>query len=292
MSQDDGDWTEVLHLIAEGSLPAALALRIDLPSITQIEQRARQDESFAFHYRSAKELQRHLYLDRILDIARAATRKTLARDKTRISALQRDVKMIRATEIPQNKNPGSASIAALRELKACAQYRRQVPDEIWTDYKRKVDEIVAEEEAARDTKRQVVSELGRTVCHHLAEGETLTAICRSQDMPDARDLRTMLWENSAFGTLYSEGRVRQGQALLERALAEAGEDHSAILRKDAYRWVSAELLADKPAALALEDIARRSERVRHLSRTMRKTRLMMEIVEAHVRDGKLVLREP
>ena len=112
-------------------------------------------------------------------------------------------------------------------------------------------------------------EIAVSICGRLANGEALTTICRSADMPSRRTVLKWLFDerNTDFVPMYARAREAQAEIMAEEIISIAddsagditiGEDgreivnHEAIqrsrLRVDARKWVAAKLLPRKYGA--------------------------------------------
>lgn len=96
--------------------------------------------------------------------------------------------------------------------------------------------------------------LGREICRRLAEGETLTALCREAAMPTRRRLQVWLAEQPAFAEAFREARRAQLETWSEELLLladglEGEESREALartkLRIEVRQWLIARL-APKP----------------------------------------------
>ncbi|NKC33383.1 terminase small subunit-like protein [Falsiroseomonas selenitidurans] len=89
-------------------------------------------------------------------------------------------------------------------------------------------------------------ELVAMICRRMAEGETLTAICRAPGMPAHSTVR--LWaieDRDGFSALYARAREAQAHAIAEGALDGAQRATDAALGRlefDARRWFAAKML--------------------------------------------------
>src|ERR1043165_8267359 len=88
-------------------------------------------------------------------------------------------------------------------------------------------------------------ELAAEICTRLANGETLSAICREDGMPATRTVREWAKANKAFGTAYSDAMEAGCHALLDETLEIAdNKDEPAESRKIRI-WTRHELAARK-----------------------------------------------
>jgi hypothetical protein len=91
------------------------------------------------------------------------------------------------------------------------------------------------------------AELGATICARLAEGESMSGICRDVDMPDRRTVLRWLVADTEFCRMYARARELGADVIAETAVAEAiapmgPEDvQRARLAFDARKWWVAKL---------------------------------------------------
>lgn len=108
-------------------------------------------------------------------------------------------------------------------------------------------------------------ELALVICERIAEGESLRAICRDDDMPARSSVFKWLIEHKAFSDQYARAREAQADALFEDILEIAddksqdvrvvGEDEREVcntefvqrarLRVDARKWMAGKLAPKK-----------------------------------------------
>lgn len=108
-------------------------------------------------------------------------------------------------------------------------------------------------------------ELALVICERIAEGESLRAICRGDDMPSRSSVFKWLIEHKAFSDQYTRAREAQADALFEDILEIAddksqdvkivGEDEREVcntefvqrarLRVDARKWMAGKLAPKK-----------------------------------------------
>ncbi|MBO1077272.1 terminase small subunit-like protein [Roseomonas marmotae] len=87
-------------------------------------------------------------------------------------------------------------------------------------------------------------ELAASICARMADGQTLTAICREDGMPDRATVFRWTETYPNFCSAYARAREAQAHALAELALLEAmraGADldpAAARVRFDAARWLA------------------------------------------------------
>lgn len=108
--------------------------------------------------------------------------------------------------------------------------------------------------------------LGDAICERLADGESLRAICRDDDMPNRATVFRWLGDNPAFCDQYARAREEQAEALADEIVSIADEndgraimsdgdevavvfDSTAVarnrLRVDARKWVASKLKPKK-----------------------------------------------
>jgi hypothetical protein len=105
--------------------------------------------------------------------------------------------------------------------------------------------------------------LADTICSRIAEGESLVAICQSEDMPHRATVFRWLADNTSFCDRYVRAREAQADKLAEEILqiADDGQNdtyqtddgeatnHDVIarsrLRVDARKWLAAKLAPKK-----------------------------------------------
>jgi hypothetical protein len=66
-------------------------------------------------------------------------------------------------------------------------------------------------------------ELAELICHRLADGESLRAICASDDMPSRESVRRWLRDDADFVARYARARADQADALWDEAVDKARE---------------------------------------------------------------------
>ncbi len=109
-------------------------------------------------------------------------------------------------------------------------------------------------------------EVAVTICGRLANGEALTTICQSNDMPSRRTVLKWLFDerNTDFVPMYTRAREAQAEIMAEEIISIADDsagditidkdgreivNHEAIqrsrLRVDTRKWVAAKLLPRK-----------------------------------------------
>lgn len=66
-------------------------------------------------------------------------------------------------------------------------------------------------------------ELAEKICSRLASGESLRAICRDDDMPNASTVHAWVFENEAFSKQYAKAREYQAAHLFDELLEIADD---------------------------------------------------------------------
>lgn len=109
------------------------------------------------------------------------------------------------------------------------------------------------------------TELADAICDRIAEGESLRAICRGEDMPAMSTVFRWLATDEAFAEQYARAREEQAEALADEIVSISDEaevvtkqqgedvvlalDPTAVarnrLRVDARKWVAAKLKPKK-----------------------------------------------
>jgi hypothetical protein len=110
------------------------------------------------------------------------------------------------------------------------------------------------------------TELAQTICQRIAQGESLRAICASDDMPAMSTVFVWLSEDKTFAEQYARAREEQADGYADEIVAIADEppqlvtkddgedvevslDSAAIqrqrLRIDARKWVASKLKPKK-----------------------------------------------
>jgi hypothetical protein len=94
-------------------------------------------------------------------------------------------------------------------------------------------------------------EMALTICERLANGESLKAICTSDDMPARSTVFKWLAENKTFSDMYARAREEQAEFMADEivSIADGQTTDSDVqrdrLRIDARKWVAAKLLPRK-----------------------------------------------
>lgn len=87
-------------------------------------------------------------------------------------------------------------------------------------------------------------EVAAAICERLAVGETLTAICKADDMPHASTVYRWLEAHEAFREMYARARDQQAHAIAEKAVRDAETADDAQLGRlafDARKWFAAKV---------------------------------------------------
>lgn len=92
-------------------------------------------------------------------------------------------------------------------------------------------------------------EVGEVILERLANGESLVAICRDDDMPSVRSVLRWVGDDADFGTEYARAREAQAEFMDDKittAADMAGADpQAARVKIDAYKWRAAKLAPKK-----------------------------------------------
>lgn len=92
--------------------------------------------------------------------------------------------------------------------------------------------------------------LAAIICDHLAQGETLTAICARPEMPGISTVSRWLTEKEDFREKYARAREVQADYFAEKALTEAMEAtnenaNAKRVQLDAIKWFSSKVAPKK-----------------------------------------------
>ena len=108
-------------------------------------------------------------------------------------------------------------------------------------------------------------EMADLICERLADGESLRAICSSEDMPNRATVFRWLASNDQFSDQYARAREEQAECLADEIVAISDEAEAAVkhegeevrlvmdataiarnrLRVDARKWVASKLKPKK-----------------------------------------------
>lgn len=92
-------------------------------------------------------------------------------------------------------------------------------------------------------------EIADLICLRLAQGESLRAICRDNDMPGERTVYSWLFNDEAFQHKYARAREAQAEPHLEDILQIADDPELKAddkrVRIDARKWAMSKLAAKK-----------------------------------------------
>jgi hypothetical protein len=91
-------------------------------------------------------------------------------------------------------------------------------------------------------------ELADTICHRIANGESLRGICENEDMPDRATVMKWTVDLPDFSTKYAQARARQADVLAEETMhiADAEPDPArARVRVAARQWLAARIAPKK-----------------------------------------------
>jgi hypothetical protein len=93
------------------------------------------------------------------------------------------------------------------------------------------------------------AELGDRICERLADGESLRAVCRSEDMPDKVTVFRWLRTYEDFRNQYARAKDESADALADDILDIADEKledpQSRRVRIDARKWIASKLKPKK-----------------------------------------------
>lgn len=67
------------------------------------------------------------------------------------------------------------------------------------------------------------TKLGNDICQRIAEGESLRAICRDKDMPNASTVHAWVLDNEEFSKQYESARLMQAHHMFEELLEIADD---------------------------------------------------------------------
>jgi hypothetical protein len=87
-------------------------------------------------------------------------------------------------------------------------------------------------------------ELAKEICCRLVEGESLKAICASDEMPSRSTVFRWLTEKPEFQDMYTRAREEQAETLADELayIADTAEDvQKARLQVDVRKWAAAKL---------------------------------------------------
>lgn len=111
-----------------------------------------------------------------------------------------------------------------------------------------------------DSRSTFTQDVADEICRRLADGETLTSICRDEGMPTRRTVTTWRHRNEEFATAYDEAVLAGCHALLDETLEIA--DNSPIVELKSQVSTLIEALGDE----AEEDVAKKIEAIEGLER--------------------------
>ena len=96
---------------------------------------------------------------------------------------------------------------------------------------------------------EFTSELADAICERIANGESLRAICRRDDMPAMSSVFKWLTIHSEFADQYARAREAQADALFDEILDIADEEKDDVqrsrLRVDSRKWMAGKLRPKK-----------------------------------------------
>lgn len=75
-------------------------------------------------------------------------------------------------------------------------------------------------------------ELANKICFRLAQGESLRAICREEEMPDASTIHAWVLEKPLFSQQYDKARLDQAAHLFEEILEIADDGTNDYVEKE------------------------------------------------------------
>lgn len=87
-------------------------------------------------------------------------------------------------------------------------------------------------------------ELAAAICERLTNGESLSAICREEDMPAISSIYLWMNKRPEFSEMYARAKEDQADTLADQILdiADTEDDpNRARVRVDARKWVAAKL---------------------------------------------------
>lgn len=92
-------------------------------------------------------------------------------------------------------------------------------------------------------------ELANEICNRIADGESLSAICRNDDMPSRETVYAWIRENSQFSDRYARARELQADYFVDEIIEIADnanakssvEVQKAKLRIDTRKWAAEKL---------------------------------------------------
>jgi len=92
-------------------------------------------------------------------------------------------------------------------------------------------------------------EIAAAICQRVANGESLRAICLSEEMPGRSTVHEWLAKDSAFADQYAHARDAQADVYADEIVAiadeEAEDSQRQRLRVDARKWVASKLKPKK-----------------------------------------------
>jgi len=84
-----------------------------------------------------------------------------------------------------------------------------------------------------------------TICERIAEGESLRAICKDEDMPSKTSVMKWLAEDTKLADQYARARQDQADHYVDEiiAISDNSEDpQKARLQVDTRKWIASKLL--------------------------------------------------
>lgn len=91
-------------------------------------------------------------------------------------------------------------------------------------------------------------ELFDNICERIADGESLSAICRNEDMPNAATVFRWLGNDADLSDRYARARETQADNFVDEIVAIADEAEDAQLARlqiDARKWVAGKMRPKK-----------------------------------------------
>jgi len=151
--------------------------------------------------------------------------------------------------------------AALHAAKASARVARRLAERAVREPLRAAMGATARSRAGLASCRYT-PEIGRAICERLANGESLIAICRDDDLPHVATVYNWLAAFPEFEDMYVQARQLQADYLMDEAreVALAATPKTVWadrLRFDAIRWATAKLAPKKYCERIVADIERR-----------------------------------
>ena len=95
-------------------------------------------------------------------------------------------------------------------------------------------------------RTKFTQEIADVICRRLADGESLTKICKEEGMPDRHTVREWRGRNEAFDSQYMRAREDQADFLFDicKDIADASKKdtaHADRVKIDTYKWIAGKL---------------------------------------------------